>query len=228
MGPGGMKMSVSGGPFPKPPSATAGEVSTPFKLWQREHPRGTFEQYQKDINAAATEKARGTTQAREEVKLSTLTSTTRTMLETAPSVKNLASRVRKDMERVETGPFSGRWQELWARKIGGDDPGFIKLRTDMDLLSTALQRMHVGARGGTAMFQHFQDLLGTGQQSPANMNAAIDAIVEYADDKEAELKAAQGALRGGPRTGPGAEPGAPEVPAGNAQDLGDGFSVEFH
>src|SRR5205807_968841 len=79
------------------------------------------------------------------VKQVVLTSPTRTMIETAPGVLKLADRVQRDMLRVQTGPFAGRWQELWAGRIGEADPDFIKLRGDITLLP-ACQRYGVGGR----------------------------------------------------------------------------------
>jgi hypothetical protein len=41
-------------------------------------------------------------------------------------------------------------------------------------------RMHVGARGGEQMMEHFRTLIDTSKQSPENLKAAIGEIVEYA------------------------------------------------
>lgn len=113
-----------------------------------------------------------------------LTSATRTMMETAPKVKALANKVLAALDKNadQLGPLEGRWSEFMAGKIGSDNPEFIKLRTDGKLLTTLLMRMHVGARGGSQMMQHFNSLLDTGKQSPDNLRAALESIISYADD----------------------------------------------
>ena len=183
-------VTYHGKPLRLPTAAgAAGSPKTEFQLYMADPVR--WQQLQREKAQAAA----GKTAATEEAKLSSLTSTTRTMIETAPSVMGLVKRINRDMAKVAVGPFAGRWQELWARKIGADDPDFIKLRDEMDLLTTALQRMHVGARGGDRMFDHFRDLLGQGQQSAANMQAALGVIEEYAQDKMGEAAGAQQRLR---------------------------------
>lgn len=122
-----------------------------------------------------------------------LTSTNQTMVQKAPKVQGLVEKVRRDMQDVDTGPFAGRWQELWAGKIGADDPAFTKLRTDAGLLQTALMQMHTGSRGSQQMLKHFHEMLDTGKQSSGNLHAALDSINDYATDIKqsgAESKAA--------------------------------------
>lgn len=120
-----------------------------------------------------------------------LTSSTKTMIETVPKVESLSKRIREivnDPEFSDTGPLAGRWAELWAGKVGSDNPKFTKLRTDTAFLQTALMRMHVGARGGEQMMEHFKGIIDSGRQSKANMLSALDAIDEYAKDVAAEGK----------------------------------------
>lgn len=73
-----------------------------------------------------------------------------------------------------------------AGKVGAPNPEFTKLRTDVGLLTTKLMRMHVGARGGELMMQHFQNLIDSGKQSPENMRAALDEIDQYAKETASE------------------------------------------
>jgi hypothetical protein len=116
--------------------------------------------------------------------LKLLTGTTRTMIETAPKVQHLATRVREEVkaQQQQLGPLSGRWNEFMTGKVGAPNPGFAALRTDAGLLQTLLMRMHVGARGGDYMMSHFKELLDTAKQSPENLLSALDEIDAYAKD----------------------------------------------
>ena len=42
--------------------------------------------------------------------------------------------------------------------------------------------MHFGARSSEGMVQRLEEILGTGQQSPENVRAALDAIRDYATE----------------------------------------------
>jgi hypothetical protein len=86
-----------------------------------------------------------------------------------------------------------------------DDPAFTALRTNAALLQTALMRMHVGARGGELIMQHFKDLFDVGKQSAPNLKAALDEISHYADDVIADGRA-HGMNVGGPAPAQTASP----------------------
>lgn len=117
-----------------------------------------------------------------------LTSSTKSMVEAAPGVLSLSARVRQlvDQQEKSLGPTASRWSEFMAGKVGAPNPEFTKLRTDVGLLTTKLMRMHVGARGGELMMQHFQNLIDSGKQSPENMRAALDEIDQYAKETQGE------------------------------------------
>ena len=117
-----------------------------------------------------------------------LTAATKSMVEAAPGVLSLSARVRQlvQQQKDSLGPAASRWSEFMAGKVGAPNPEFTKLRTDVGLLTTKLMRMHVGARGGEQMMQHFNDLINVGKQSPENMLAALDEIDQYAKDTAAE------------------------------------------
>jgi hypothetical protein len=110
------------------------------------------------------------------------TAQTRNMKEAAPKVLDLANRVSTlvDQQTKTLGPLSSRWNEFMAGKVGAPNPEFTKLRTDVALLQTALMRMHVGARGGEQMMEHFTNLLDSSKQSPENLKAALGEISAYA------------------------------------------------
>jgi len=113
-----------------------------------------------------------------------LTSATRTMLEQAPKVKGFIARIRPliEAEANGIGPLKGRWRDFMAGKIGAPDERYVELKTNLGLMSTLLLRMHVGARGGQVIFQHFKDMLDVSKDSAKNLNAALNAIDAYADD----------------------------------------------
>lgn len=114
------------------------------------------------------------------------TAATRQMAETAPKVKGLAQKSLDliDQQINSLGPIAGRWSEYWAGKVGVTDTNFVKLRTNVGLLQTALMRMHVGARGGMQIMEKFSDLINAGKMSPENMRAALQEIIDYANDIE--------------------------------------------
>lgn len=127
------------------------------------------------------------------------TSATRTMSETAPRVLELATEVRRlvDSQEKSLGPAASRWGEFMAGKVGAPSAEFTKLRTTAGLLQTALMRMHVGARGGEQIMEHFKDLIDTSKQSPENLRAALDEIMSYAKQVAQEGKSPLGGSQGG-------------------------------
>lgn len=116
------------------------------------------------------------------------TSNTRTMVESAPIVLDLAKRIDQlvDEQANQLGPAKSRWSEFMAGKVGSPNPEFTKLRTDVGLLSTKLMQMHVGSRGGERIMEHFQKLIDSGVQSPENLKAALSEIETYARSVEHE------------------------------------------
>jgi hypothetical protein len=132
------------------------------------------------------------------------TSATRTMAEKAPRVLHFVDRINTllDANEKQLGPLKGRWAEFTAGKVGAKNAGYIQLRTDAGLLITALMNMHVGARGGQLMIEHFRDLLNVAVQDPDNLRAALGEIKRYA-----EVVATEG--RRGGATGAGAPPASP-------------------
>jgi len=110
------------------------------------------------------------------------TSQTRTMAETAPKVIDLANRIGQliDSQISSLGPLQSRWAEFMAGKVGAPNPEFTRLRTNVGLLQTALMRMHLGARGGNQMMEHFTNLIDASKQDPQNLKAALEEIKAYA------------------------------------------------
>jgi hypothetical protein len=114
----------------------------------------------------------------------TPTAATKTMAETAPKVIDLSNRAEQliDQQVNTLGPASSRWAEFMAGKVGAPNPEFTKLRTNIGLLQTSLMRMHVGARGGEQIMEHFKNLIDASKQDPQNLKAALGEIRAYADE----------------------------------------------
>ena len=100
----------------------------------------------------------------------------------APKVLNFISRIRPLLTEDNVGPITGRWNDFWQGKIGAPNKQMAQLKTELGLLETALMNMHVGARGGIDMMNHFKELIGEAKQSPENMRSAMDSIESYAND----------------------------------------------
>lgn len=128
---------------------------------------------------------------------SDLTSSTKTMIEAAPNVKMFVTKLQKEISDAQKGlgPAVSRWRDFTAGKIGLDDPAFTQIKTNIGLMTTLLMRMHVGARGGEYIMKHFQDLVDSSKQSPANLLAALNEISDYTDSVIAEGKS--GDMSGG-------------------------------
>jgi hypothetical protein len=112
------------------------------------------------------------------------TAPTRQMAETVPKVIDLVDRtVQLINQQIKSlGPAASRWSEFMSGKVGAPNPEFTRLRTNAALLQTLLLRMHIGARGGERILEHFKDLIDVGKQSPENMLAALEEIKNYAND----------------------------------------------
>jgi hypothetical protein len=138
--------------------------------------------------------------------LSTPTGPTRSMAEVAPRVIGFVDRISTllDNNEKQLGPLQGRWNEFKQGKLGLPNQGMAQVRTNLSLLETALMRMHVGARGGEQMMEHFHDMIGGLKQNPENIRAALGEIRDYAVQVAGER-------------GPQAPPApAPAAPAGKA------------
>jgi hypothetical protein len=133
------------------------------------------------------------------------TANTRGMAEKAPRVIEFVDRINQllDENEKQLGPLASRWNEFTAGKVGLKNKGYTQLRTDAGLLQTALMNMHVGARGGGQMMEHFKTLIDTSIQDPDNLRAALGEIRDYASRVQGE---------GGPKGV--TAPTAPAAPSG--------------
>lgn len=123
------------------------------------------------------------------------TTATRNMAEKAPRVIHFVDRINTLLNENEgqLGPLKSRWSEFTAGKVGLPNKGFTQIRTDAGLLETALMNMHVGARGGERIMEHFHNLINTGTQDPDNLRAALGEIRAYAQEVAKEAHSATAA-----------------------------------
>lgn len=94
----------------------------------------------------------------------------------------------KDLEQFKPGELEGlapRWNEFLAgSSIFNADPRYIRLRTHVNgLLGTAMMQAHVGAKGGEAMMEHFEDIANAGKMSRDSLQTALDAEKQYVEEK---------------------------------------------
>lgn len=76
-----------------------------------------------------------------------------------------------------------RWNEFMTGKVGAGDPLYTKLRTDTQLLSTAIMQAHVGSRGSESMLEHFKGLADAGKMDAPTLTAALQAEFHYVRGK---------------------------------------------
>lgn len=79
------------------------------------------------------------------------------------------------------GTIAGRWNDFLAGKIGVG-PEFARLRDEANLMASGVSRMHVGARGGDKLLEHFKSLIDTSYQDPDVLNAGLDTIESFANE----------------------------------------------
>jgi hypothetical protein len=78
---------------------------------------------------------------------------------------------------------TARWNDFMAGKVGAGDPAYTKLRTDTQLLSTAIMQAHVGSRGSEAMLEHFKGLADAGKMDSQTLTASLQAEFHYVREK---------------------------------------------
>lgn len=140
------------------------------------------------------------------LRLAQLTGPSRTMIEKAPSVIDLAQKsielVNQNQQKL--GPVRGRIREFTVGTLGAKDPSFQALRTNLSLLSSLLLQMHVGSRGGQQMIQRFDKKLTAAGPDPDNLKSTLNEIIAYANEKIAQGQAAGMGAAAGTTPTPGA------------------------
>ncbi len=108
---------------------------------------------------------------------------TKVMAERADTVKYLGGRILSLIDQGEKtlGPLSGRWSDFISGKIGIAGTDWTRLSQDLDLIQTALMQMHTGSRASQVVLEKFKRHLDASRQDPANIRAALDEAIAYAN-----------------------------------------------
>ena len=79
------------------------------------------------------------------------------------------------------GPIFGRWNEFLAGKFGSGDAEYVVLRNNINLLDSALARIHGGARGGSSppMIEYMHSMLSAGPKDAATMRAGLNVFNDW-------------------------------------------------
>jgi hypothetical protein len=102
------------------------------------------------------------------------------------SPDGLITNTEKDISAFqpeELSAIGSRWNEFMTGKIGTGDARYVALRTDTQLLSTALMQAHVGSRGSEGMMEHFGNMANAGKMDAATLKAAITTERRYVTEK---------------------------------------------
>ena len=116
------------------------------------------------------------------------------------------------------GPLSGRWSEFLAGKIGSGDPQFARLKSEMDVLSKAVMRMH-GFRNAEQANQFIAEQLN-GAKDGAQLIGTLEGLrtaassyqqlAEFPPEIQDQL---QRAFTGGRNVRPAGTPNAGPLPS---------------
>jgi predicted RecB family endonuclease len=86
-----------------------------------------------------------------------------------------------DLEKTgDLGVIASRWNDFRTGKIGAGDDRYTALRTAVQMLDTALVRVH--ARGGSnAMMEHFNALSNAGRMDAATLRSAVTELTKWVE-----------------------------------------------
>jgi len=100
---------------------------------------------------------------------------------------SLFNQLASDFRGVEAAgglnALTSRWDEFMAGKGGFAGGPYTKLRTDLGLSNTALMQVHVGARGSSALMEHFEDLANAKRMDSHTLRAALQSEYTYLTTK---------------------------------------------
>lgn len=104
--------------------------------------------------------------------------------ELLPHVATLRSELELADAKGLLGPLIGRGAEFMAGKIGstGDpetDAFYNKLRSDLHLFASGMNRAHFGGRAGIETLKYFEDLIGNAFRSKEAINGTLDTSTDY-------------------------------------------------
>jgi hypothetical protein len=86
---------------------------------------------------------------------------------------------RIDALAPKLGPLEGRWNEFMQGKVGGDDPDFAALRSDLLMMSSAVALAHAQGRLPENLREEFDNAINAPKQTPANLKATINTMLPW-------------------------------------------------
>jgi hypothetical protein len=210
-GPGGSQFTFGGGPG-------AGGISTPFKLWQQEHPKGTFDDFAKAQASAAGQKTAATVAERP------LSAPVEQELEQLNTIDGLIQQANEALKNPEVqksvGSLSGRLGMLEYKAGLRSDPAgidFVTLRELIRVLSIGRLARQAGARNF-----HVWNELNIHPPQPgdnmATLTTKLKTLQKVVRDTAQNAAKASMTPRGKAETlVPGANAPTPAAPAGGVQ-----------
>jgi hypothetical protein len=87
------------------------------------------------------------------------------------------------MGKKKLGVVASRWNDFMAGNVGAGDDDYTALRTKMGLSSTLLMNAHVGARGGSYLMEHFENLANAGKMNAQTLKSGILSELDYVKDR---------------------------------------------
>jgi hypothetical protein len=104
--------------------------------------------------------------------------------ELLPHIPTIQAELEEADKRGLLGPLIGRGTEFMAGKIGSTgnpetDRFYNKLRSDLHLMSSGLNRAHFGGRAGIETLKYFEDLVGGSFRSKDSIFGTLDTAKDY-------------------------------------------------
>ena len=126
--------------------------------------------------------------------------------DTPPDQMGIIQLIDKMKNNGKLGIAASRWNDFLAGTVGAGDPDYTALRTKMGLSSTLLMNAHVGARGGSYLMEHFENLANAGKMNAQTLKNGVLSELDYVKDRamlpeRAGAKPGYGAATSGPPAG---------------------------
>jgi hypothetical protein len=108
---------------------------------------------------------------------------------TEPHEMGILQVIDKLDQKGALGPLASRWNDFMTGKWGGGtgDPEvdrlYSALRVKMGLSKTLLMNLHVGARGGSYLLEHFEDMANAKKMDANILREGIQSELDYAKDR---------------------------------------------
>jgi hypothetical protein len=117
----------------------------------------------------------------------------------APENMGILQLIDKMDREGKLGTVASRWNEFVAGRVGAGDPEFEALRTKVGLSNSLLMNLHMGARGASAMLEHFEDLANAKKMNAETLRTGIASELNYAKDRAMQVEPAARHIRYDPQ-----------------------------